>query len=462
MVVEISDLNLPVAAGVIVVGAGYAGLVAALDLADAGVDVIVLDAADRVGGRVLSEHGPVVLDHGAQWVGPTQSRLLALSERFGCATFPTHTEGENLELWSDDSVMRYSGSALEGGPGLQEFADAIRRLDGMAQEIDLDAPCRTPMIEQWDSETVESYALRTVESRDARRRLALAVQGVWSTEPRDISLFHLLFYVASAGGFKQLMETEGAAQERRFVDGAQAPALEVARELGDRVRLGVRVHAIEQFETGANVLTNAGAMCAERIIVATPPEATTRIQFIPRLPIARCRWLSRSPMGDVAKIHVVYKTPFWRDTGLSGVVSLFSKAPVGVIFDNSPATGSAGVLVAFVYGERLHAWSALDDAERQSAVIEVLEVLFGSRAREVQLYREKIWPRDEFVGGGYAANPSPGTWFEHGRDGWREACGRVHWAGAETASRWNGYIDGAISSGERAAEEILSILRSGA
>ncbi len=291
---------------------------------------------------------------------------------------------------------------------------------------------------------------------DARRRLALAVQGVWTVEPRDISLFHLLFYVASAGGFDQLMETQGCAQERRFADGAQSVALAMAEHLGNRVRLNSAVRHIEHASDGVRVHTDETAVHASHVVVATSPGAAVRLRFTPALPPSRNRWMERSPMGDVTKIHTVYETPFWRARGLSGQATVYGNHSVGVVFDNSPEDARAGVLVSFVYGERQQRWSVRTAAERRADVLATLREIFGDEAANPVQYTEKSWPEDPWAHGGYAANPAPGVWVEHGAAGWRTPCGRVHWAGSETASVWNGYIDGAIASGQRAAAEIIA------
>jgi monoamine oxidase len=306
---------------------------------------------------------------------------------------------------------------------------------------------------------VQSFFESMVPDDDARRRLALSVQGVWTVEPRDISLFHFLFYVASAGGYEQLMETEGCAQERRFVRGAQSVALAMADHLADRIHLHTRVTGIDRDETGVRIETDRGAVSASYAIVAASPGAALRINFSPPLPLARHRWMERSPMGDVAKIHAVYETPFWREQGLSGQATVYGDPAVGVVFDNSPIDGNVGVLVAFVYADRVHRWSTLPEDQRRTQVLSTLETLFGARAAAPTHYTEKLWSQDPWAFGGYAASPAPGVWFEHGATGWRSPCGRIHWAGTETAAVWNGYIDGAISSGHRAADEILSALR---
>src|SRR6478752_576895 len=257
MTISSASTALPDRSEVVVVGACYAGLSAALTLHDAGRDVVVLEGSDRVGGRVYSEqrNSGVVIDHGGQWVGPTQRHLLALAERFGCTTFPTYNTGEHIDLWADGTQRHYTSVGPDGGPGMAEYLATADRVDELARTIDLDNPTATADIAELDSETVHSFLLRTVSDPDARSRFALAVQGVWSVEPRDLSVFHLLFYVASAGGFDQLMETEGCAQERRFHRGAQSPALAVAEHLGDRIHLGTPAFHVQSTADGVKVTT---------------------------------------------------------------------------------------------------------------------------------------------------------------------------------------------------------------
>jgi monoamine oxidase len=442
----------------VVIGAGYAGLSAALALVDAGIDVLVLEGSDRVGGRVHSQilDGGVVVDHGGQWVGPTQHRLLSMAERFGCPTFPTYDSGDHLELWADGTCRPFRGAGPVAGPGVEQYVEATEVIDRLATAINLDDPTATAQIAEWDGETVQSYFDRTVSDADARRRLALAVQGVWTVEPRDISLFHLLFYVASAGGFDQLMETHGCAQERRFVHGAQSVALAMAEHLGDRIRLNTPVTHVDHGADGVRIDTDRGPVHASHVVVAASPGAAVRIRFTPALPPSRNRWMERSPMGEVSKIHTVYDSPFWRARGLSGQATVYGDRLVGVVFDNSPDSGDTGVLVSFAYGDRQRRWAALPPAERRADILATLGVLFGDEAANPVQYTEKSWPEDPWAHGGYAANPAPGVWVEHGATGWRTPCGRVHWAGSETASVWNGYIDGAIASGQRAADEIIA------
>ncbi|MUL68217.1 monoamine oxidase [Mycobacterium sp. CBMA 234] len=455
---------LPPHATVVVVGAGYAGLATALALHDRGIDVHVLEASDRVGGRVLSEQlaDGVVVDHGGQWVGPTQRHFLDAAARFGCTTFPTFDEGMHVELWDDGVSRPFRGSGPVDGAGVAAYDEAVDRIDKLALTIDTSQPTATSTIENWDGQTVQSYLDSAVPDADARKRLALSVQGVWTMEPRDISLFHFLFYVASAGGYEQLMETVGCAQERRLTDGAQSVALAIAAHLDSRIHYSAAVRHIDQTADGVTIETERGTVAAAHVVVAASPGAVVDIAFTPPLPVTRRRWMERNVMGDVAKVHAVYDKPFWRERGLSGQATLYGQPEVGVVFDNSPADGSAGVLVAFVYADRFRQWSARSTEDRRAEVLSTLVTLFGEAAGNPRNYTEKLWPEDIWARGGYAASPAPGTWFEHGAQGWRAPVGRLHWAGSETASEWNGYIDGAISSGHRAADEVVAAVNAAA
>jgi monoamine oxidase len=149
----------PSAAAVVVVGAGYAGLSAALALQDRGIDVVVLEGSDRVGGRVLSEDlgSGLVVDHGGQWVGPTQSNLIAAADRFGCDTFATYDAGQHLELWADGVSRPFRGSGPDDGAGVAPYDAATELIDALAGTIDLDSPTATERLEEWDSQTVQSF-----------------------------------------------------------------------------------------------------------------------------------------------------------------------------------------------------------------------------------------------------------------------------------------------------------------
>jgi monoamine oxidase len=153
----------------------------------------------------------------------------------------------------------------------------------------------------------------------------------------------------------------------------------------------------------------------------------------------------------------IWERPFWRDDNLSGQVGS-DIGPVKVTFDNSPPDGSLGVLLAFLEGNEARRLSCIAPAERRQAVLASLARYFGDRALTPLDYIDHDWSADEWTRGCYGAHFPPGVWTAYGR-ALRVPVGRIHWAGAETASVWNGYMDGAVRSGERAAAEVLAAVR---
>jgi monoamine oxidase len=195
-----------------------------------------------------------------------------------------------------------------------------------------------------------------------------------------------------------------------------------------------------------------GEVTARRVIVALPPALAGRIEYDPPLPSQRDQLTQRMPMGTVIKCIAVYDEPFWREDGLTGqAISL--PGPAQVVFDNTPPNGSPALL-AFLEGKDARELAAVSEAERRDAVLRTFQRLFGRRAAHPTLYADKDWSSEPYSRGCYAGVFGPGAWTAYGRH-LRGAVGRIHWAGTETATRWMGYMDGAIQSGKRAAAEVL-------
>jgi monoamine oxidase len=152
----------------------------------------------------------------------------------------------------------------------------------------------------------------------------------------------------------------------------------------------------------------------------------------------------------------VYREPFWRAKGLTGsAVSL--DGPVNVTFDDSPPDGSPGVVFGFVGGDEARRFMRTPKADRRAAVLANFVSYFGREAARPLDYFETLWPEARWSRGGPVGCAPPGTLMSYG-PALRRPVDRVHWAGTETATYWNGYMDGAISSGKRAAREVLKEL----
>jgi monoamine oxidase len=445
-------------ADVVVVGAGFAGLAAAKEVRKAGHSVAVLEARDRVGGRVLNAdvEGGEHVELGGQWVGPGQDRVLALISELGLSTYPTNVEGGNV-YYRDGTLQTYTGTIPPAqGAALVELATVIGDLNRMAAEVPRDAPQTAPHAAEWDSQTFETWKLANTQTQEARDLVDLAFSSVFAAEPRDVSLLFTLFYIATAGSFDNLINTAGGAQEDRIVGGSQRIALKLAKKLGKHVRLSQPVHLIRKRGGRMEVHGRSETWTAKRVIVALAPALIDAIEFKPKLPPMRAQLNQRVPMGSVIKCMAVYDTPFWRAQGLSGMATS-NTGPVKLTFDNTPASGSPGVLLGFMEGTDGRRFAQASEDERREAVLGSFERYFGSAARNATAYLDKVWAADVWSRGCYVGYMLPGVLLEWG-DVLRAPVGRIHWAGTETATYWAGYMDGAIESGQRAAAEVLALL----
>ncbi len=454
-------------ADVVIVGAGLAGLTAADALARRGRSVLVLEADDRVGGRILGEPigGGDFVEMGGEFIGPTQNRIAALANRLGVRTFPTYLRGDNVYHRLGTRRRYPKDVPLPPDSGAAEAAKAIVQLDQMASEVPTENPWRAPRAREYDSKTFQTWIEENLQTPGGRFLATLATRAIFSCEPRDTSLLFVLFYIAAAGNernegnLERLVATEDGAQERRFVGGSQRIPEKLARQLGSRVVLGAPVNRIVQSGGGVRVEAEGLTAVGREVIVAIPPTLSGRIDYRPKLPADRDQLTQRYPMGSVIKVNVVYDRPFWRDRGLTGS-ALGDLSPLQVTFDNTPPDGRPGVLMGFIEASEARRLDRRSAEERKRGVIDNLAKYFGSQARRPRRYIEKLWDEDAWHRGCPVGIPSTGTLLEYG-PAIRRPVGRVHWAGTETATFWNGYMDGAVRSGERAAGEVLRALSRG-
>ena len=442
---------------VAVVGAGLAGLTAARLLARAGCSVVVLEARDRVGGRTFSqatERG--VIDLGGQWIGPTQARMRRLVDELGIATFPTHHQGRKV-LAVGGRIATYEGEIPALAPHkLLLMQAALAHLDRSAARVPLADPWHARGAARLDAATVASWRRWLAPARDVRAVLDVAVRSVFGAEPSEISLLHFLFYLHSGGGLMRLVGIQGGAQQDRFVAGAQVVADRLAAGLGERVVLGAPVRAVAHGPEGVRIAADGRVWEARRAIVAIPPALAGRIAWEPPLPAARDQLTQRVPMGATMKCHALYERSFWHDAGFSGE-AVSDGSPVSAVFDNTSHDGAEPALLAFVVGRPARDWSGRDAAERRAAVLADLARFFGPAAASPIAYVEKDWSVDPWAGGCPVGVMAPGTLSTLG-PALRTPVGRLHWAGTETALEWNGYMEGAVASGERAAREVQAVL----
>jgi monoamine oxidase len=443
-------------ADVCVIGAGFAGLTAALRLHQAGLAVVVLEAADRVGGRTYTQYlsDGTAIDRGGAWLGPGQDRAYALAAEMGVATYPTWVRGENI-LLTKGVARRYHGTVpLAIGPlQLANLALAMARLDRLATKVPLEAPWEAPRARRWDARTLGAWLEHNVLPGTGRALLTQALTDIFTSDLAEVSLLQALFLIHSHKNLTHLTSVEGGAQQDRVVGGTGAVLACICAWLGDAICLSSPVREVTQSQGGVVVVAAERTVRARRAVVAVPAAVSSRIAYTPPLPIDRAQLMQRMPLGAIWKIAVVYDAPWWREDGLTGQ-SLDAESPLPLTLDACAATAPPGILNLFSAGPSARQLTRLTPAARRTAVLETLTSRFGAQAGRPTDYVEQDWTAEPWIAGGMFSRLGPGVLTAFG-PALREPVGRVHWAGTETATITHGGIDGAIRSGERAAREVV-------
>jgi monoamine oxidase len=454
----------PRRADVIVIGAGLSGLTAAREIVEKGKSVIVLEARNRVGGRILHHDigGGHVTELGAQFVGPTQDHIIGLADTLGVGRFDAFNEGLNI-YYSGGTKQPFSDQLPTGSAPAAlapEIAAVVGQLDTMSTQVPVDAPWKAPDAEEWDSQTLYSWLKDNSASPQFMGVASAATEAIFGGEPRDISLLYTLFYIAASGNeqnvgtFERNFNVRGGAQQQRFTGGSQLVPLRMAEALGKRIVLKAPARRITQTRTGVRVDSDKQSFTGKQVIVAIPPALAGRIIYNPKLPALRDQLTQRMPQGSLMKAEAVYDRPFWRDQGFTGQV-VSDEGPIKITFDNSPPEGSPGVLMGFIGGHEARLLAQRPKAEQQQAALASFARYFGDEALRPREYVQFNWSTEVWNRGCPVALLPPGVLLDFG-PALRASVGRIHWAGTETSTYWNGYLDGAVRAGERAAAEALA------
>lgn len=445
---------------VIIVGAGLSGLSAARRLMAEGKTVRVLEARDRVGGRTESavvEGHPIEL--GGTWLGEGHTEMYALVRELGLETFRSwNDEGKLLLdlLGKRTRLASKKGAVPKLNPiALADLFQGLIRFSKLARSVDPAKPWAHPKAHELDGQTYESWVRRNLRTPSGRAYFRIIAEAIFAADSSDISLLHALFYTVSNGDLETLISVDQGAQKDRVVGGSALVSQRLAAGLD--VHLGAEVSEVSQTDTGVSVRTRSGeAHSAQRVVITLPPTLAGRLHYEPALPAWRDQLMQKLPAGTVIKNFAVYPTPFWRENGLNGQ-AICDRGPVKVTFDVSPPGGEVGILIGFIEGGEARQWQRLPADDRRSSVLDCFVRYFGPQAADPIDFVEKDWSAEQFSRGCYGAHFAPGVWTSYG-EVLRKPVGRLHWAGAEHAIEWNGYMEGAVRSGRRTADEVLAAL----
>lgn len=445
---------------VVIVGAGAAGLTAANDLKKAGLSVAVLEARDRVGGRLWTDViDGAMLEIGGQWVSPDQEALKETIRELGLETYPRYREGDSVYIDAEGTLTRFTGEIFPVGPETEkEMVRLIAQIDALVSEIDPDAPWEHPDAEALDRISFEAWLAEQTDDQEARDNIALFIAGAMLTKPAyAFSTLQALLMAASAGSFEHLVDADYILDER-VVGGLQQVPLLLAERLGDDVMLGQPVTEVHWTDEGVTVVTDAGlTVHARYAILAHAPILYPWIEFDPPLPRLKQQLHQHISMGFVIKVHAVYDRPFWREQGLSGTA--FSPYELShEAYDNTNHGDERGTLVGFVSDRNADDLFRVSAEERKERILESLSHYYGPEAKNPIVYFESDWGAEPWTRGAYAASFDLGGLHRYGAD-LRTPVGPISFACSDMAGAGYQHVDGAIRMGHLVADAIVAGVR---
>ncbi|THG31696.1 flavin monoamine oxidase family protein [Naasia lichenicola] len=446
---------------VVIVGAGVTGLTAARRLRRAGLSVLVLEARDRVGGRLWTNSiDGQLYEIGGQWVSPDQTALIETLDELGLDTYSRYREGESVYIGADGVTHRYVGATFPASESTQqEFDRLVALMDELTAEVDPASPWEHPNAAEYDRISFRQWLSEQTDDEETIENIALFIADAMLTKPaHSFSLLQALLMAASAGSFSHLVDADFIL-DKRVVGGLQQVPLRLAAELDDDVVLGAAVDTIEWTDDSVRIVSSSAQLTvtARAAIVAVAPNLQAVIAYEPPLPRLRHQALQHQSLGLVIKVHATYPTPFWRSDGLSGTA--FSPYQlVHEVYDNTNHGETQGTLVGFVSDEKADGVFSLDADERKAEVLASLAAYLGPQALEPTVYYESDWAAEEWTRGAYASSFDLGGLTRYGALQ-LEPVGPIRFGSSDVAGHGYQHVDGGIRVGWRLADEIIDDLQ---
>jgi len=415
---------------VIVVGAGISGLAAAKKLKEKGFNVTVLEAQDKVGGRLRTDRSlGIAFDEGASWIhGPNGNPITPLAQQAGATTFLTNDE--SLKVYDVNGTL-YSSNYLDAQ--YAEFENAIEAIRNAGSV----------------SESFESVFERLYPSKvnDSLWIFMLSAYLEFNTGA-DISLL-------SSKYFDDDEQYSGA--DLLITNGYDKLAEYLAIDL--TVRLNQKVTEINYSSSKVLVVTNEGTYETDYVIVAVPLGVLkmNHIQFTPELPSVISGAINRLKMGNVNKFLLTWDTAFWENNVQYVGFTPEEKGKFNYFLNLNTFSATANSLMTFAFGEYADQSELLSDAEIIDEIMNHLKKIYGSTIPNPKSMLRTKWAENEFTYGAYsfATNGTTSQDFEALTS---VVDNKVYFAGEHTNMDYRGTVHGAYLSGVSQAEKIIDSL----
>ncbi|MCX7305901.1 MAG: FAD-dependent oxidoreductase [Hyphomicrobiales bacterium] len=416
-------------ADVIVVGAGFCGLAAATELMAAGLDVAVIEARDRVGGRVEARTNGLgeTVDTGGQFICDDMPDVMALARKHAKTLLEAHFEGDYVAqpaMSPQDAERAYVGSSA--------LRDRMKRI-----------PPDDPDIAGLSA---GAWLRAQDEPADVKAAFRSMIEGLWCLDVEGLPLWHLI------DNDRRITNEVGELQYS-LAETLQSLAADLADGLGDRLRLAAPVERIARTTRGVTVQAGGETIPADAAIVAVPPVMASRISYSPALPALLAHALGAWRSGTVVKVQVRYDRPFWRDRGLSGMAMW--REPSGLFaFDTSRDDAHAS-LTFFIGGPLARKWGPRGEDFLRNETTERLVAALGPEAADIVDMTIRDWSDDRWSGGGY----SDLIVDMRARDAEavvRAGAPPLFFASSELSSSFPGYVEGALVAGREAAARVIA------